>query len=115
MGVYIAPKGVSGEVYFFAANYQAHRFDRTGKDQKWNGVWKVTTAQEGNRWIATFIIPYKTLRLKRQPKSGETMRINFVRHIGGSYSELSEWSPTYASPFNPKRLGTLHIGETMER
>jgi len=112
VGVYIAPEVGSGKVYFFAANYQAHRFDRTGKNQKWNGAWEVTTTPEGVRWTAAFAIPYKTLGLARQPRPGETMGINFVRHTGGTYSELSEWSPTYASPFHPNRLGTLHIGGT---
>ncbi|MBI1928941.1 metallophosphoesterase [Candidatus Poribacteria bacterium] len=112
VGVYIAPEVGSGNVYFFATNYQAHRFDRTGKNQKWDGAWEVATTPEGVRWTAAFAIPYKTLGLARQPRPGETMGINFVRHTGDTYSELSEWSPTYAAPFNPKRLGTLHISGT---
>ncbi len=69
-------------------------FDDLLFDSDWNGLWKVRTSIEGDRWTAEFAIPWKSLRypIDLSTDTPKNWGINFVRQRRAS-NEISAWSP----------------------
>lgn len=59
-------------------------------NQDWDGVWDVKVTRATDRWVAEFVIPFKTLRFNSQ--EDQEWGLNMVRRIRRT-NEDSHWSP----------------------
>ena len=73
--------------YYFAINPNGAKFDaqvgssgRRGMNKDWDGVWDVRTQITDKGWSAEIVIPFKTLRFKKQDKQtwGENFRLEIT-------------------------------------
>ena len=79
--------------YYFAINPNGAKFDaqvgssgRRGMNKDWDGVWDVRTQITDKGWSAEIVIPFKTLRFKKQDK--QTWGVNFRREIARKNEEI---------------------------
>jgi Domain of unknown function (DUF5916) len=59
-------------------------------NQEWDGVWDVRVRVEEDRWVAEFVIPFKTLRFSES--SEQEWGLNMFRKIR-RVNEESHWAP----------------------
>ena len=98
--------------FVFGTNPAGARFDsQTANDgsvinRDWDGVWDVQVRVHDDRWIAEFMVPFKTVRFTRE--SSQEWGLNIRRRVRAK-NEDSHWSPV-PRPFNATRssmAGTL--------
>ena len=98
--------------FVFGTNPAGARFDsQTANDggvinRDWDGVWDVQVRVHDDRWIAEFMVPFKTVRFTRE--SSQEWGLNIRRRVRAK-NEDSHWSPL-PRPFNATRAsmaGTL--------
>ena len=98
--------------FVFGTNPAGARFDsQTANDggiinRDWDGVWDVQVKVYENRWIAEFMVPFKTLRFTKD--SSQEWGLNVRRRVRGK-NEDSHWAPL-PRPYNATRAsmaGTL--------
>ena len=98
--------------FVFGTNPAGARFDaQTANDggtmnANWDGVWDVEVRVHDDRWVAEFMVPFKTVRFTAQ--STQEWGLNARRRVR-SKNEDSHWSPL-PRPYNATRTslaGTL--------
>ena len=98
--------------FVFATNPAGARSDsQTANDggiinRNWDGVWDVQVKVHENRWIAEFMVPFKTLRFTKD--GSQEWGLNVRRRVRGK-NEDSHWAPI-PRPYNATRAsmaGTL--------
>ncbi len=81
--------------FFFSTNPAGARRDLQSSNdsqinQNWDGVWDVRVTLGEDRWIAEFVIPFKTLRFSSD--ASQEWGMNMFRKIRRS-NEESHWAP----------------------
>ncbi len=81
--------------FFFGTNPAGARRDvQVANDSQantdWDGVWDVKVRMEEDRWVAEFVIPFKTLRFSNSPS--QEWGLNMFRKIRRA-NEESNWAP----------------------
>ncbi len=81
--------------FFFSTNPAGARRDLQSSNdrqinQNWDGVWDVRVTLGEDRWIAEFVIPFKTLRFS--PDASQEWGMNMFRKIR-RLNEESHWAP----------------------
>ena len=81
--------------FFFGTNPAGARRDlQVANDSQantdWDGVWDVRVSLEEDRWVAEFVIPFKTLRFSSSPS--QEWGLNLFRKLRRA-NEESNWAP----------------------
>ena len=105
--------------FFFTTNATGAKADiQTSNDSQynddWDGVWDVRITIGEDRWIAEFVVPFKTLRFSNAPN--QEWGLNIKRDIRRT-NEASHWAPI-PRPYNTGRVsiaGTLTGLEGIEQ
>ncbi|MFO7774876.1 MAG: glycoside hydrolase family 20 zincin-like fold domain-containing protein [Candidatus Hydrogenedentota bacterium] len=74
----------------FLVNPKRARYDSEGGDETWRASWDATARLGQDRWIAMMRLPFEALGAA--PRSGETWRMNFIRHRRNVRDEVSTWA-----------------------
>lgn len=91
--------------YRFVLNKKNSIFDESSGDTKWSPEWSSAVKVEDNKWVAEIMIPFEFINFK--PSKGMALKANFIRNRPQELNPYSHWSPTYGSPTNLSRFGTL--------
>lgn len=91
--------------FFFGTNPGGARADlqlanESQYNEDWDAVWDVQVRREADRWVAEFVVPFKTLRFSNSEK--QEWGLNMVRKIRRR-NEEDYWSPV------PRRFGLSRI------
>lgn len=100
----------NNQVVQFKLNCIGKRDDAVHFDFSWNASWEGATSQDGNKWYATFKLPFKIFG--STPVSGTEWGANFGAYLVGYDYRAFLWTPVNTGHHHQGPFGRLYFGDT---